>query len=250
MSDLDQLTELPALGLIVPPANPTVEPEMARLMPEGARLFANRLPVMPDTTLEQRNRAYLDTYLPATKSFGTLAIKAMIVALTGPSYRLGPQGDEAFTEQLSRQAGVPVETASNAIRKSLQALKAKRICLFSPYPQWLTDEAARYWQEAGCQITQIVKVSDTFRAYELSTEEVEQSLSEVDMDSIDAIVMSGTGMITLPAIAKRASASVPPFLSSNICCAWWLMREQGMAPAPLFSKAAPQLAATLTRTKP
>ena len=70
------------------------------------------------------------------------------------------------------------------------------------------------------------------------------------MDSIDAIVMSGTGMITLPAIAKRASASVPPFLSSNICCAWWLMREQGMAPAPLFTKAAPQLAATLTRTKP
>ena len=107
MSDHDQLTELPALGLIVPPANPTVEPEMARLMPEGARLFATRLPVMPDTTLEQRNRAYLDTYLPATKSFGTLAIKAMIVALTGPSYRLGPQGDEAFTEQLSRQAGVP-----------------------------------------------------------------------------------------------------------------------------------------------
>ena len=249
MSDLDQLTALPALGLIVPPANPTVEPEMARLMPEGARLFATRLPVMPDTTLEQRNRAYLDTYLPAARSFGSLAIKAMIVALTGPSYRLGPQGDEAFCTQLSQQAGVPVETASNAIRKSLQALDAKRICLFSPYPQWLTDEASRYWQEAGYQITQIVKVSETFRAYELSTAEVEHSLSEVDMDSIDAIVMSGTGMITLPAIAKRASASVPPFLSSNICCAWWLMREQGIAPGSLFTQAAPQLAATLEQSQ-
>ena len=69
------------------------------------------------------------------------------------------------------------------------------------------------------------------------------------MDSIDAIVMSGTGMITLPAIVKRASASVPPFLSSNICCAWWLMREQGIGPAPMFAKAAPQLAATLVQTK-
>ena len=249
MSDLDQLTDQPALGLIVPSANPTVEPEMARLIPEGARLFGTRLPVMPDTTLEQRNRAYLDTYLPAALSFGTLAIKAMIVALTGPSYRLGPQGDEVFTQQLSQQVGVPVETASNAIRKSLQCLQAKRICLFSPYPQWLTDEAAHYWREAGYQVIQIVKVSETFRAYELSTEEVEQSLSEVDMDSIDAIVMSGTGMITLPAIAKRASISVPPFLSSNICCAWWLMREQGIAPGSLFTQAAPQLAAHLKQSK-
>jgi maleate isomerase len=245
-NDLDQLTSLPALGLIVPPANPTVEPEMTRLIASGARLFSTRLPVMPNTTLEQRNRAYLDTYLPAAQSFGSLDIKAMIVALTGPSYRLGPQGDAEFCRSLSLQAGVRVETASHAISETLSSLKARRICLFSPYPQWLTDEAAHYWREAGYEITQIVKVSDTFRAYELSTEEVEEALAAVDMTRIDAIVMSGTGMITLPAIAKRAGASVPPFLSSNICCAFWLLRELNIAPGALFRQAAPQLASLLS----
>lgn len=245
MRDLEHLAAQPALGLIVPPANPTVEPEMARLIPEGARLFSTRLPVMPNTTLEQRNRAYLDTYLPAAKSFGTLDIKAMIVALTGPSYRLGPKGDEEFCRKLSQEAGVKVETASKSIRNCLESLKAKRICLFSPYPQWLTDEAARYWHDAGYAITQIVKVSETFRAYELSTQEVEEALGAVDMNTIDAIVMSGTGMITLPAIAKRASMTAPPFLSSNLCCAWSLMRDQSIVPSPLFCQAAPQLAALL-----
>ena len=55
--NLAELATQPALGVLVPPANPTVEPEMNRLISSGARVYATRLPVMPDTTLEQRNRA-------------------------------------------------------------------------------------------------------------------------------------------------------------------------------------------------
>lgn len=243
MLDLAELASLPALGLLVPPANPTVEPEMARLIPTGARLFATRLPVMPDTTLEERNRAYIASYEPALKSFGTLKLAAATVALTGPSYRLKAQEDDALSARLSEGAGFPVMTASGAIRAALNALGARRICLFSPYPAWLTDEAAGYWAGSGQEVAQIVKVSETFRAYELTTAEVEEALQQVRTDGIDAIVMSGTGMITLPALAARGAGV--PLLSSNICCAWWLMKTTGVKPGELFRHAAPQLAATL-----
>ena len=242
--DLANLASLPALGLIVPSANPTIEPEMARLLPSGARLFATRLPVMPDTTLEQRNRAYIDTYEPAVRSFGSLKLAGAVIGLTGPSYRLGPQRDADLAATLSKAAGSPVETASGAIRLALTAIGARRICLFSPYPAWLTDEAAGYWQAAGCEIAQVVKVSETFRAYELTSDEVAAALHRVDASAIDAIVMSGTGMITLPALAAR-SASGPPLLSSNVCCAWWLMQTASVPPSALFLKAAPSLAAAL-----
>lgn len=242
--DLAQLATQPALGVLVPPANPTVEPEMNRLISSGARVYATRLPVMPDTTLEQRNRAYIASYEPALESFGTLKLNAATVALTGPSYRLGAAEDDALAARLSAVAGFPVETASGAIRHALKAVNAKRICLFSPYPAWLTEEAAGYWTGAGFTVAQVVKVSETFRAYELTTEEVEEALRKVETAGVDAIVMSGTGMITLPAMAARPERSAPPLLSSNLCCAWWMMKQAGVAPGATFSRACAQLAAT------
>lgn len=243
--DLAQLAAQPALGLVVPPANPTVEPELTRLVPQGARLYATRLPVMPDTTLEQRNRAYIAAYEPALKSFGTLKLDVATIALTGPSYRFGAEADDALSARLTASAGFPVETASGAIRHALRALGARRICLFSPYPAWLTEEAAGYWEGADFEVAQVVKVSETFRAYELTIAEVEEALAQVETTGIDAIVMSGTGMITLPAMLARPERSGPPLLSSNLCCAWWMMKVAGIAPSDVFARACPPLAATL-----
>ena len=81
------------VGVLVPSANPVIEPELNRLLPPALRLFATRLPVMPDTTLEERNRRYIGAYPAALDSFGSLALDAVVVGLTGPCYRLLPAGE-------------------------------------------------------------------------------------------------------------------------------------------------------------
>jgi len=232
------------VGVLVPSANPVVEPELYRLLPRTLKLFATRFPAMPDTDLEQRNRRYVELYPEALRSFGRLQLDAAVIGLTGPSYRLLPAGDQALTETLST-GGIPVQTASGAIRLALQTIGARRVCLVSPYPAWLTDAAAAYWTAAGNEIVQIIKISETFRAYELTTDEVAGALDAVQHGMVDAIIMSGTGMLTLPAILGRGRATTVPLLSSNLCCAWWLMRQLRTPVPPLFRAASAALAATL-----
>lgn len=235
-------------GVVVPPANPTVEPELGRCVDSVLTLYAARFPVMPGTTLEERNRRYLEHYRDAVGAFGSLALRALVMALTGPSYRLLPAGDRALADELSARAKIPVTTASAAIGDALAAVGARRVCLLSPYPDWLTAEAAAYWRAAGHEVVQVVSISETFRAYELTADEVSAALREVDASAADAVVMSGTGMLTLPSIAAARTTLRIPLLSSNLCCAWWLLAQCGQRTgSPLFAQAAPELASHLAR---
>jgi maleate isomerase len=92
-------------------------------------------------------------------------------------------------------------------------------------------------------VVQVVKVTDTLHPYALTSAEVMQALASVQPKSADAIVMSGTGMLTLPAILASRDALAMPFLSSNLCCAWWLTRMTQVAPSALFTALSPALAA-------
>ena len=120
------------------------------------------------------------------------------------------------------------------------------MCLVSPYPQWLTAEASQYWRAGGYDMVQVVEMSETFRAYDLAEDEIRAALARVDYAAIDAVVMSGTGMLTLPAILAARKTIATPILSSNLCCAFALLRNAGLrAGSAMFAAAAPELAARL-----
>ena len=100
-------------------------------------------------------------------------------------------------------------------------------------------------------MAQVVKVSESFRAYELTTAEVSAALAQVDQGRVDATVMSGTGMLTLPAIVHARATVDKPILSSNLCSAWWLLRQASAGTgSALFAQAAPELAALLGAPAP
>jgi maleate isomerase len=233
------------IGLLVPSANPAVEPELRHLLPDGAALHVTRLPVMPDTTLEQRNAAYLSGAEAALGAFGALALDAIIFGITGPSYALPPAEDAALGDRLSAHAGRPVILASRAIADSLAALGRSRLLLFSPYPGWLTERAERYWRGAGLDLVASFKVSETFRAYEMTPEEVADGLAKLAPPRDCAVLLSGTGMPTLDAMAWMRERLGVPLLSSNLACAFDACRRLGLPPGPALGDCCPELAALL-----
>ncbi len=230
------------IGLLAPSANPAVEPELRHLLPEEAALHATRLPVMPGTTLEQRNAVYLEAAEAALGAFGTLPLDAVLVGVTGPSYALPPEEDAAMGARLSARAGRPVLLPTRAIAAALVALRRRRLVLFSPYPGWLTERAESYWRAAGLDLSESFKVSDTFRAYELSPEEVADGLSRLSPPDDAAVLLSGTGMPTLDAMAWMRERIGVPMLSSNLALGFAVCRLLGLPPSPVLQACCPALA--------
>ena len=103
------------IALVTPSANPAVEHEMRHLLAPEAALHVMRMPVMPGTTLEQRNAAYVEALDHCLDGFGALPLDAAIYGITGPSYAVLPDQDAATQDKVSAAIGRPMVLAARGI---------------------------------------------------------------------------------------------------------------------------------------
>lgn len=244
MAEFRNLRPSARVGVLVPTSNPTVEPELHYLVGDDVALYAARFPYTPDLDLRQRLAGYPQVFLDCARAFGTMELNAFMASMTGASYALKRAGDDTLCEKLSAASGVPSVTAAKAIREAMAALGVQKIALISPYPEWLTTQAAAYWEDCGFALSQVVMMSEEFRAYEMESDEVAAAMAQVDGDACDAVVMSGTGMLTIPAILELRETIRPPLLSSNLCMAWWIMRAAGSKGSEALAACCPVLQET------
>ena len=219
------------IGMLVPQANTTVEPEMWALMPPGWSMVAARL-TSGAGTIEDRLRDYAGRFVETSEQFANAPLTALGVGCTGTSYLIGAEADEALAAEMSARRGVPCWTAAQASVAALEALGARRIGLVSPYPGALDAACTPYWEGRG--FTVAAKAGPALREdrfhpiYGMEGEAVIAAAREV-AEACDAVLMLGTGMATLAAIAALRGG--PPVLSCNLALIWALT-ESGAGRAP------------------
>lgn len=219
------------IGVSTPQANPTVEPEMALLLPSNINMLATRLTSKNEP--RQRFIDYFEQLTTSLESFDTLKLDAYAFGCTASSYLIDEQTETDTVDALEQRFECKVVTAASAIQEALQFLGANKIALACPYPQWLLDDAYRYWASKGYDIALGTSVQpdtvDTRSIYELRGGDAAAKIGPLfEQVEADVYVITGTGMPGLQAIIDLQQALGKPVITSNLCTAWACLRRTGI----------------------
>jgi maleate isomerase len=211
------------IGVLTPQANTTVEPEFAILMPPGYA-FLNARMVSDKPTMRGRLDDYFSGLENSMAQFANAPLGAVAFACTGASYLQGLERERTAVEAIEAVHGLAFLTAGRAVAEALQRLGARRIGLVSPYPPDLTEASVAYWRAHGFDIVTVTGAFDAgskfHPIYDLPAARAEDALAAIDLRTVDAVVMLGTGMPTLGPILARANSSTVPILSCMSALAW------------------------------
>ncbi|WP_431930003.1 hypothetical protein [Nonomuraea jabiensis] len=246
------------VGLVVPPSNPTVEPETTRLLGPGYAVHTTRFSVSHQP-LRARLQAYNRELAGKIASFGELVARhprspatqptatqptarngkeretetldALLMACSGSRYLLGAQQDDDDCAALSAHFGLPVATATLATRQVLRRLDTRDLVLASPYEEWLTEQARQYWRRAGWRVRVVtIRAGTRYAPYEVGTAELVEQVTRARLPHDAVLLCTGTGMATRQALPALGDGNNRILLTTNLCSAWWLIHQVGLAP--------------------
>jgi maleate isomerase len=209
------------LGVGTPQANPTVEDEFAILCPRDMSTNVVRLTSRAESPLE-RLRRYVEDLGHTLEAYDVLKPDVFGLACTGSTYLVGHEREREIVAACEAQAGYPIVTAAEAILWALDRLNARRIVVIAPYPAELVAAGQTYFEGRGLTVLAKHRIetatADTRGIYDLAWGQAGEVLSGLDLAGADAVLLSGTGMPSLPVVAAGHPSGVP-VISSNFCLA-------------------------------
>jgi maleate isomerase len=206
------------IGFLVPPGNPTVEPEMMALVPEGVSLHFTRMvaegPTGTHAGQEDRNRSQAE-HLPANAALLAMVRPGVIVmAHTATSYTLGKEGEARLVQEIESRHGIPFITAFGSVVAALAQLGIRRVAYGTPYNIETTLQGKRHLEAHGFEVPSHGVLPDVRNIYDETAQRAYQLARKVDHADAEAIFLSGVGMPTVSVLDMLERDLGKPVISS------------------------------------
>lgn len=224
------------IGVLVPPGNPTVEPELYRMAPTGVSLHFARLQSSPSAGppggavgMEERTRAYREGLDGPAQALGEVRPAVVLLAHTASSYALGWGHEQQLVDRIASRCRAPALLAAQAVRAALHHLGVTRLALGTPYPESISRQGRAYWEAAGFQIVGYHQLADVTDIYAETEERAAELARQADTPEAQAVLLSGTGLPTVGVLERLERELGKPVISSNQACLWRALRLAGVA---------------------
>ncbi|HEY7247197.1 MAG TPA: hypothetical protein VH678_25270 [Xanthobacteraceae bacterium] len=220
------------LGFLIPPGNPTVEPEMIAMAPNGVSVHFSRMVAHgPTGTLggqEERNRTQIAHIGESAELLAMVRPSVIMLAHTATSYTLGRHAEAELVQRLHDQCGMPVATAFGSVLAALDELGARRIALGTPYGEETTRKGKALLEEHGLHVVRCRRLDNVTNIYDETPERAYRLGRASDTPEAQAIFLSGLGMPTISILARLEAELGKPAISAASATMWQALRLAGV----------------------
>lgn len=226
------------LGVLLPSLSVVIEPEFAKMTPEGVVCHFQRFPFKGGRAgLAPGEVVEASRVIEELRGLGALAVEAAevifdvkpsVVAMccTGGSFVGGGGYDRMLIQRIQQRIGnIPTTTASTAALDALSALGVRRISLATPYPKELAKLQEKFLEDNGVEVLHTTWISKrTTLASELPPEAVYSLVEEANESESEAIFLSCANLYTIELIEKLEEDLKKPVITSIQATMWRLLR--------------------------
>jgi maleate isomerase len=220
------------LGFLLPPGNPTVEPEMIALAPEGVSVHFHRMAAhgAPGSLegQDERTRTMIDNIDGSIALLASVEPDVIVVAHTATSYHLGRKGEANLLARLEKSTGKHVITAFGSVLRALERLNVRRLALGAPYSRETTLQGKTHLEAHGLEVVNFANLSGVANIYDETAERAYGLARLIDREDAEAVFLSGTGMPTLPVLELLEQDLGKPVISSASAMMWHALRLAGV----------------------
>jgi maleate isomerase len=220
------------LGFLIPPGNPTVEPEMIAMAPEGVSVHFSRMVAQGETGSlagqEERNRSQIAHIGESAALLALVKPDVIMLAHTATSYTLGRDAERELVRRLREQCGVPVETAFASVVAALKFLGVTRVALGTPYAEETTLKGKALLEEHGFTVVRYARLQNVRNIYDETPERAYRLGRSIDAPDVQAVFLSGLGMPTVSILDPLERDLGKPVLSAASATLWQALRVAGV----------------------